>query len=114
MNRREMVTKVIKRLGINPNLKGYYCIREAVLLVAEDFSYINAMHKRLYPAVAEKLGTTTNIERAIRHAIDVGWKVADKEFAKTVFGEILASRKEKPTNTEFITSVADYVALMEE
>lgn len=114
MNRKETITNTIKRLGISPSLLGYYYIREAVELTMEDFNYVNAMHKKLYPAIAKKFDTTVSrVERAIRHAIETGFLRADIEFVNELFNYSIASAKGKPTNSEFITSVADYIALQE-
>jgi two-component system response regulator (stage 0 sporulation protein A) len=114
MNRKETITNTIKKLGISANLSGYHYIREAVDLIIDNFNYINAVTKELYPDIAKKFSTTPpRVERAIRHAIETGMLRADIEWANEVFGYNIDFRKGKPTNSEFLSTIADYIALQE-
>ena len=111
---KEAITKIIKRLGISTNLKGYYYIREAIVLIIKDLNYVGALTKRLYPDVAKNFDTTASrVERAIRHSIESGWLRADEKFAEELFGYSVSARRGNPTNGEFLTTVADYVSLRE-
>ena len=111
---KEVITKIIKRLGISTNLKGYYYIREAIELIIKDLNYVGALTKRLYPDVAKKFDTTASrVERAIRHSIESGWLRADEEFAEELFGYSTSARRSNPTNGEFLATIADYVSLRE-
>lgn len=109
------ISQLIKILGISPSLKGYYAIREAVKLMMGDASkYICAITSKLYPDVAEKLSTTSSgVEREIRYAIVSGWVKGSAEIQCEIFGSGVLE-KEYPTNAEFITTVADYIALQME
>ena len=43
-------------------------------MAVEDPEIINAVTKQLYPSVAKRYNTTSSrVERAIRHAIEVAW-----------------------------------------
>jgi two-component system response regulator (stage 0 sporulation protein A) len=107
-----MVTDVIHEIGVPAHIKGYQYLREAIILTINDMEMINADTKVLYPAVAKKFGTTTSrVERAIRHAIEVAWDRGDIEVLQKFFGYTVSNIKGKPTNSEFIAMIADNLTL---
>lgn len=108
-----IVTNVISSLGIPAHVKGYQYLREAIMLVIENLELINNITRCLYPIIAERYNTTTSrVERAIRHAIEVGWnRNNDNEIVKEIFGYTNGDKTEKPTNSEFIAMVADLIRL---
>lgn len=113
--RKKRITEVIKDCGISANLSGYHYLREAIDLTLSDFEYVQRITKLLYPAVAKKYKTTpSRAERGIRHAIETGWMRADFGFLNELFGHSLPVDKCKPTNSEFIATLADYIALNED
>ena len=57
--------------------------------------------------------TTSRVERAIRHAIEVAWNRGQIEMHDKIFGYTVNSNKGKPTNSEFIAMVADRIRLSE-
>ena len=66
------------------------------------------MTKVLYPAVAKHYDTTSSrVERAIRHAIEVSWMRGKIENVNKLFGFNVYGKNDKPTNGEFIALVAD-------
>jgi two-component system response regulator (stage 0 sporulation protein A) len=66
----------------------------------------------LYPTVAKKYQTTTSrVERAIRHAIEVAWDRGDVETLNSYFGYTIQNNRGKPTNSEFIAMIADNLRL---
>lgn len=102
------VTEIIHQIGVPAHIKGYQYLRDAILLAIEDESIINAVTKRLYPAVAKKHATTSSrVERAIRHAIEVAWDRGDVEVLNSYFGYTIHNGRGKPTNSEFIAMIAD-------
>lgn len=106
------VTEIMHEIGVPAHIKGYGYIREAIILSAETPEYINAVTKQLYPAVAQRFGTTpSRVERAIRHAIEVAWDRGDLEVLQKYFGYTVSSVKGKPTNSEFIAIIADRLRL---
>lgn len=106
----EVISNVIKELGVSANLKGYYYIRYAIELMLNDMTLANYITKRLYPTIAEKFGSTSiRVERNIRHAIESGWNKANYDFMSKLFRYSIDARKDKPTNSEFIITVADYL-----
>ncbi|MBR2967975.1 MAG: sporulation transcription factor Spo0A [Clostridia bacterium] len=108
----ERITKIFISVGIPPHIKGYQYLREAIKLSIEDPDIINSITKKLYPGVAAKFDTSpSKVERAIRHAIEVGWNRGKIENINSLFGVRVYSQNEKPTNGEFIALVADKLLL---
>ena len=106
------VTKIIHQIGVPAHIKGYQYLRTAILMTIEDNDIINSVTKILYPAVAKKYQTTTSrVERAIRHAIEVAWDRGDVETLNSFFGYTIQNSRGKPTNSEFIAMIADNLRL---
>ena len=102
------VTEIIHQIGVPAHIKGYQYLRDAILMAIEDDSIINAVTKRLYPAVAKRHGTTSSrVERAIRHAIEVAWDRGDVDTLTAYFGYTIHNERGKPTNSEFIAMISD-------
>ena len=102
------VTEIIHQIGVPAHIKGYQYLRDAIMLAIGDEQIINAVTKRLYPAVAKKHGTTSSrVERAIRHAIEVAWDRGDVDVLNSYFGYTIHNSRGKPTNSEFIAMIAD-------
>lgn len=102
------VTKMIRSIGIPAHIKGYQYIREGIILSIKDPESLNYITKYLYPAIAKKYHTTTSsVERAIRHAIEVAWNRGKLDTMEELFGYSVNSGKGKPTNSEFIALIAD-------
>ncbi len=102
------VTEIIHQIGVPAHIKGYQYLRDAILMAIDDDDIINAVTKRLYPAVAKKHGTTSSrVERAIRHAIEVAWDRGDVDVLNSYFGYTIHTGRGKPTNSEFIAMIAD-------
>ncbi|MBQ8372171.1 MAG: sporulation transcription factor Spo0A [Clostridia bacterium] len=106
------VTKIIHQIGVPAHIKGYQYLRCAILMTVEDSDVINSVTKVLYPSVAKKFGTTTSrVERAIRHAIEVAWDRGDIDTLNSYFGYTIQNSRGKPTNSEFIAMIADNLRL---
>lgn len=106
------VTKIIHQIGVPAHIKGYQYLRTAILMTIEDTDIINSVTKVLYPSVAKKYQTTTSrVERAIRHAIEVAWDRGDVDTLNSYFGYTIQNTRGKPTNSEFIAMIADNLRL---
>ena len=106
------VTKVIHQIGVPAHIKGYQYLRCAILMTINNNDIINSVTKVLYPTVAKKYGTTTSrVERAIRHAIEVAWDRGDVDTLNSYFGYTIQNSRGKPTNSEFIAMIADNLRL---
>jgi two-component system response regulator (stage 0 sporulation protein A) len=106
------VTRIIHQIGVPAHIKGYQYLRTAILLTVKDSDIINSVTKILYPSVAKKYSTTTSrVERAIRHAIEVAWDRGDVDTLNSYFGYTIQNNRGKPTNSEFIAMIADNLRL---
>ena len=106
------LTKLLHELGMPSHIKGYEYIREGIMLLYNDPSIIGGITKELYPEIADKYNTSVSrVERAIRHAIEVSWNRGNLDLMEEVFGHSVDYDKAKPTNSEFIVTVADKLKL---
>lgn len=104
----DMVTRHIKAIGISANIRGYYYLREAILLVHNNFELMSQLTTGLYVSVAKKYNSTPQrVERAMRHAIETAWNKGNVEVLEDFFGYTIMDTKGKPTNGEFIAMLAD-------
>ena len=106
------VTRIIHQIGVPAHIKGYQYLSSAILMTISDSDIINSVTKVLYPSVAKKYQTTTSrVERAIRHAIEVAWDRGDVDTLNSYFGYTIQNSRGKPTNSEFIAMIADNLRL---
>ena len=107
-----MVTEIIHKIGIPAHIKGYNYLRDAIILSVKDSEMINSVTKLLYPTIAKNFKTTSSrVERAIRHAIEVAWDRGDVEVLEAYFGYTVQNQRGKPTNSEFIAMISDNLRL---
>ena len=105
-------TKILHELGVPSHIKGYLYIREGIMMLYERPEVIGGITKELYPEIASKFNTTVSrVERAIRHAIEVSWNRGNWQLMEDIFGHSVDIDKAKPTNSEFIVTVADKLRL---
>ena len=106
------VTNMLHEIGIPAHIKGYHYLRDAIIMAVNDMDVLNAITKILYPTVAKKYQTTSSrVERAIRHAIEVAWSRGKLDTLDELFGYTVSTGKGKPTNSEFIALIADTIRL---
>lgn len=106
------VTEVILLIGIPAHVKGYQFIRCAIINCIETPNMLNSVTKILYPTVAKEFNTTSSrVERAIRHAIEIAWDRGDIDTLNSYFGYTINNQRGKPTNSEFIAMVSDKLRL---
>ena len=111
-NLENRVTNMLHEIGIPAHIKGYHYLRDAIIMAVEDMDVLNAITKILYPTVAKKYQTTSSrVERAIRHAIEVAWSRGKLDTLDELFGYTVSTGKGKPTNSEFIALIADTTQL---
>ncbi len=107
-----IVTDIIHQIGIPAHIKGYHYLRAAIILSIGNDDMINNVTKLLYPSVAQKFSTTSSrVERAIRHAIEIAWDRGDVDMLNTLFGYTVHTTRGKPTNSEFIALISDNLRL---
>jgi two-component system response regulator (stage 0 sporulation protein A) len=102
------ITTLLHEVGVPAHIKGYLYLREAITMVYNNLDLLGSVTKILYPDIAEKYCTTSSrVERAIRHAIEVAWIRGNVEAISEIFSYTISYNKSKPTNSEFIAMIAD-------
>ncbi len=107
-----VVTDIIHQIGVPAHIKGYHYLREAIMQSVIDASKLESVTKVLYPSVAKKFQTTSSrVERAIRHAIEIAWDRGNLDTLNSFFGYTINTGKGKPTNSEFVALITDKIRL---
>ena len=103
-----VVTDLLHNLGIPSHIRGYQYIKEGIFIVMKSGNRLSYITKDIYPEIALKYDTTpSRVERAIRHAIEVSWNRGDINLMEEIFGNSLNVNRDKPTNAEYLTTIAD-------
>jgi two-component system response regulator (stage 0 sporulation protein A) len=111
-NLEQIVTDMIHEVGVPAHIKGYQYLREAIIMSVNDMDMLNSITKVLYPTIAKRFDTTSSrVERAIRHAIEVAWSRGKMDTIDELFGYTVSHGKGKPTNSEFIALITDKIRL---
>jgi two-component system response regulator (stage 0 sporulation protein A) len=107
-----IVSDIMHQIGVPAHIKGYQYLREAIILSINDSEMMGSVTKVLYPTVAKTYKTTSSrVERAIRHAIEVAWDRGDVDVLSSYFGYTIQNSRGKPTNSEFIAMISDKLRL---
>ncbi len=107
-----VVTEIIHEIGVPAHIKGYQYLRSSIMMAVVDMDILNSITKQLYPSIAKQYDTTSSrVERAIRHAIEVAWGRGKIDTIDQLFGYSLSQGRQKPTNSEFIALIADKIRL---
>lgn len=108
----DQITNIMNEIEIPHHLKGYIYIREAINMLVNDIELLSSITKKLYPLLGEKFNTTdSKIEKAIKNAIEVTWNRNSVETINKFLGYFISTKKGKPTNSEFLATVADKLIL---
>ncbi len=106
------ITEILHQIGVPAHIKGYHYLRNSIMMSIENPEIINSVTKQLYPSVAHNFETTSSrVERAIRHAIEVAWDRGDIDILNSYFGYTIHNSRGKPTNSEFIAMISDRLRL---
>lgn len=106
------ITEILHEVGIPAHIKGYMYLRTAIMKTFYDPEILGQVTKVLYPEIARTYNTTSSrVERAIRHAIEVAWNRGNTDAIDDIFGYTVSSSKAKPTNSEFIAMISDKLRL---
>lgn len=104
--------KTLDQIGVKHSLKGYGYIISAVEKCLENRSKLVGIIKGLYTEIAEENSDTVwRVERSIRHAIEVTWTNGNTNAINKIFGYTVSVGKGKPTNSEFIALITDFISL---
>ena len=106
------VSSLLHDLGIPSHVRGYKYIREGIMLLYTSREVVNLVTKDIYPEIANRFNTTSSrVERAIRHAIEISSIRGDLKVMEDIFGNSIDFERSKPTNSEFLTTIADRLKL---
>lgn len=106
------ITSIMLDIGVPAHLKGYFYLRDAIMLSGRDMAVVGSVTKLLYPAIAKRFHTTDQkVERAIRSVIEVSWSRGNTNTFQEVFGYSPLTGRARPTNSEYIARIADKVRL---
>lgn len=101
---------LLKKLGVNPAIKGWAYLNEAIQMSVDDPTVMEMVTKIMYPAIAKKYGTTpTRVERAMRHAIERAFLIAPATAVSAVFGNSIDPRIGKATTSQFIATLVNVI-----
>lgn len=104
------VSYCLRILGIPTNRKGYQYLEYCVNRCSEGPRV--SMTKELYPQVAQMHNTTAAaVERAMRDAILDAWNRRDENTWRMFFGTARTGVLHRPTNSEFISTLAQRLRL---
>lgn len=108
----KVIYETLNQIGISHSIKGYKYITIAIKKCMKNMEMLDFVTKILYPEVAKENDTTTlRVERAIRYAVENGWEKGNANVLYKIFGYTVDMRKGKPTNSEFIFCVCDFISI---
>jgi two-component system response regulator (stage 0 sporulation protein A) len=110
---KNMISDLLRQLGIPANMLGYRYIRDGLLLMCgQKQGNQLASSESLYRILAETHGTNHKcIERNIRYAIEMAVTRGDPDLFNQYFSYSINSNKGKPTNSEFLATLGDIIHL---
>lgn len=102
---------LLNTLGV-PAHRGRECLRAALLICAADERCRHDLGGRLYPRVGEICSlSATQVERSIRHAIDLAWRSDKFDNQYRIFADTVDAGRGQPTCGEMISRLADILRL---
>lgn len=111
INVKHLIENILVDVGVPANLSGFRYAVKAIEMVVENPNMVCGVTKVIYPDVAKHFGSTASrVERAIRHAVKTAWVRGDAKLLYRMFGNTVDHNKGKPTNSEFISRMAQIVA----
>ena len=106
------ISDMLHSLGMPSHIRGYQYIRDGIMMMYKEPDMLKGITKEIYPELAIKYETTSSrVERAIRHAIEVSWTRGDYQLMEKYFGNSVDYDRSKPTNAEFIITLTDRLRL---
>lgn len=108
----QAATKTLMGMGVRTNLLGFKYLKDACIMTTKDPQVICGITKVMYPNIAKKYKTkASGVERAMRHAIETAVDRCDPEVLHGYFGESISQERGKPTNSLFISNIAEHLRL---
>lgn len=109
----EELNNLLHSLGISFSLNGALYLRTAIEIAFINLQSVTlGVTKLVYPTISIIYKTRPlKVERAMRHAIELGWQRGDAIMIEKIFSYSYSIDRGRPTNGEFIANVADYLIL---
>jgi len=108
---RNVVGLYLQKIGIPPNIFGYKYIKEGIVMALENPTMIDKITKTFYPEIANKFSVNSyNVERAIRHAIEMCYKRGDQALLEEIFKGWISEKRGKPSNAEFLACIFEKIS----
>ncbi|ANW99374.1 sporulation transcription factor [Thermoclostridium stercorarium subsp. thermolacticum DSM 2910] len=106
------VRRVLMELGVPAHLSGYGYLQMAIVENSLCERGTIPITKQLYPMIAEAFNTSAGrVERAIRNAIRKVWQEGNRNELSKYFIYSEKRKNHPPTNSEFISTIADKIKL---
>ena len=107
MKYENVISAVLRYLGVGQSYQGYEYVVDGIRLVLEDSDRLKYITKSLYPDIAKKYHTSWNcVERNIRTVIDVIWRQDNEKYLLEIWGD---RAEEKPKNVQFFELMSSYI-----
>lgn len=107
------IDKLMEEMEIPKRLPGYRYIQTGIKLCLQDREVTESITKLLYPDIAMLCHTTSSkVERSMRNAIEICWKLGDSEIFTRMFGYSREDQMSRPTNTKFMDGMAEYLEFL--
>ena len=104
------VQDILNEIGVPLHVPGGPYLREAICIVLNNPDVIDAIDEKLYPQVAKVFQTNPpRVGRQIQFAIEIACDRGNLETLQQFFGTTVTDSKSKPSNSEFITRIAEYI-----
>lgn len=108
------VTNALISFGVAPKLQGFRYLREAICQNLKDGDATKGITKNLYPDLGKVFHTNAKcIERGMRNALDTAWDHITPEERNACFGELTAHLPKRPSNSQFIALITEYIRMKE-
>ena len=105
-----IVAKAVRDIGIPANIRGYYCLIDAVKIAVVDKLAVSDMTAKIYTPLANRYGSTTQkVSSYIARAIQIGWDRSDLATLEKYFGSRAFNACQFPENQEVVKVLADRV-----
>ena len=104
------VIKVLHDLSMSSKLKGFTYIKDGICLICEDSFYRANLYKRLYKKLSKEYETSVfAVEKCVRNAIEISWTNINFDIMMNIFGNSIPLERDRPTNQEYLLTIADYL-----
>lgn len=99
------ILALLAELGFQAHMDGFVYLRKAILIKCKNYDLrLAEIYEEIIRISADKIGYT-QVDQAIRSAIETAWKRRDREVWDYFFSERKTGKRKKPTNYEFIAEL---------